>query len=244
MAEDDPVNRIYMRNLLAKNGFSVDVARDGQEVISILRKNRRYDAILMDVQMPGTSGIQATEAIRRLEKEKKIRSIPIIAVTAFGNGEERSGMFNAGVTDYITKPIKIRDLLTVIARTLGDEAPQQQDEENESPHYEELLLGEFRDSEDTLAEMIRMSLLEFPKRLSKIEEAIAAEDVVVAAENSHSLANVAGILRAGELRDISIRLERLLESRELEEAREVFPEIRRRTESLMDTFRKLLQEKL
>ncbi len=253
LAEDDPVNSIYIRNLLKNQGYHVDLAETGHEVLQMWRQDGPYDLILMDVQMPDMSGIEATTEIRTEENVEGREPIPIIALTAYLGGAEKEEMFIAGVSDYIAKPIKIDRLMRIIEQAgepgreeretedpSSDPAPPpaQSDEEN----YELLLLETFCDAEDTLCEMLEMSISELPERLRAIEEGISSGQSRKAAENCHALANVTGILKAERLRDEALELETSLRSSRVEEARELFSRVERMTDSLIETFRRILKK--
>ncbi|MFO7848951.1 MAG: response regulator [Spirochaetia bacterium] len=251
MAEDNPINTIYIQRLLEKNGYKVDLAKDGKEVVYKWQNNDKYDLILMDVQMPVSNGINATTEIRSIEKRDGKNPIPIIAVTAYDTSDEKEHMLAVGANNYITKPIDIHSLLSVIAETkehkpfeTGAETEAEAASEISEEQYERKLLQEFKDVEETLAEMLRMTLREFPQRLSAIGDALSARDFDTAAKNCHSLANVAGILRAEELRDKAVQLERILINEPGEESYSLFVSIEKRAFELMRIFRKLLEEKL
>ncbi|MDD2962432.1 MAG: response regulator [Bacteroidales bacterium] len=114
LAEDNPINQKVAVINLKKNGHSVDVAVNGIEALNMFRK-KKYDLILMDVQMPEMDGIEATLKIR--EDEKKLQShIPIVAMTANTLESDRDVCFEAGMDDFITKPFKNEQLTEIINR--------------------------------------------------------------------------------------------------------------------------------
>ncbi|MBN2009018.1 response regulator [candidate division KSB1 bacterium] len=110
LAEDNIVNQKVATSLLKKWGHEVTVANDGQEAISILGK-RSFDLVLMDVQMPNIDGIEATRQIRQTLKLE----IPIIAMTAHAMKGDREAFLNAGMNDYIAKPIDVEEVRSKIA---------------------------------------------------------------------------------------------------------------------------------
>ena len=122
LAEDNPVNQLVATRILEKQGYALEVASNGHEAIEILAR-QPFDLVLMDVQMPEMDGIETTKAIR----EKEARSdehIPIVAMTAHAMKGDKERCLDAGMDDYVAKPIKAEDLLEVIHRFLGDsEAP-------------------------------------------------------------------------------------------------------------------------
>ena len=112
VAEDNIVNRKLAFFILEKQGHQVTGACDGKEALEALESDI-FDLILMDVQMPKMDGLEATAAIR--EKEKKTGAhIPIIAMTAHAMIGDRDHCIEAGMDDYISKPLKADRLLNLI----------------------------------------------------------------------------------------------------------------------------------
>jgi CheY-like chemotaxis protein/two-component sensor histidine kinase len=113
VADDNPVNSRLAGLMLAKGGHEVDVVADGAAAVAALGE-RAYDLVLMDVQMPGIDGLEATRRIRALVGDRA--SVPIVAVTANAmNGDERRCL-DAGMDDYVTKPIDRARLLDTVSR--------------------------------------------------------------------------------------------------------------------------------
>jgi CheY-like chemotaxis protein len=111
LAEDNPANLRLTTLVLTKVGFRVDAARNGHEAVAKYTNSPEvFDLILMDVQMPGMDGLRATKAIR----EKGFDSIPIIAMTANAMTGDREKCIDAGMNDYISKPIRRENVLEVI----------------------------------------------------------------------------------------------------------------------------------
>jgi PAS domain S-box-containing protein len=114
LAEDDTVTALATKRLLARSGYPVTVARDGQEALNLLSE-QDFDAILMDVQMPVMDGVEATRAIRASATLGAKASIPIIAMTAYAMTGDREKFLAAGMDGYISKPVVISTLREVIA---------------------------------------------------------------------------------------------------------------------------------
>jgi two-component system sensor histidine kinase/response regulator len=113
LAEDNPMNQKLVVILLKKAGYSVDAVENGRRAIQSL-KLKAYDLILMDVQMPEMNGFEATKAIREMEGEAK--HTPIIAMTAHAMQGDRERCLQAGMDDYISKPIEPQKLFTAIEK--------------------------------------------------------------------------------------------------------------------------------
>lgn len=107
LAEDNYVNQKLVIQLLNRKGFMVDVAENGVQIFEFLEK-KKYDIILMDVQMPVMDGLEATSIIRELERQSG-GHIPIIGITAYSMKADRERCIEAGMDDYLTKPFEKED---------------------------------------------------------------------------------------------------------------------------------------
>ena len=114
LVEDNPINQEVMLDILAAAGLRADVADNGQEALA-LAVARRYDLILMDMQMPVMGGVEATRAIRRLAAFK---TIPILAMTANAFASDRQDCLEAGMNDHISKPVLPDVLYAALRRWL------------------------------------------------------------------------------------------------------------------------------
>ncbi|HEY6330920.1 MAG TPA: response regulator [Blastocatellia bacterium] len=118
VAEDTPVNQLFIRRMLEKQGHQVTIAENGKEAVAAYCE-RRFDMIFMDVQMPEMNGFEATALIREIQRTNGIY-IPIIAMTAHALNGDREGCLDAGMDDYVSKPASQKDLLRVIAGLAPD----------------------------------------------------------------------------------------------------------------------------
>jgi len=115
LVEDDDVNRISGRRIMEKCGYEVDVATDGNDAVSQVRE-KLFDLILMDIQMPGMNGLEATGVIRSLDGPKA--RTPIIAMTAYAQSQDREVFLKAGMDGYIAKPVKMEELQELAAKLI------------------------------------------------------------------------------------------------------------------------------
>jgi len=115
LAEDNKINQKVALATLGKLGYNVDLVNNGNEVLSALKKNH-YHIILMDCQMPEMDGFTATQEIRKLESE--IRKIPIVAMTAHAMKGDKDKCIEAGMDDYLTKPVKPKNLSDMLQKWL------------------------------------------------------------------------------------------------------------------------------
>jgi CheY-like chemotaxis protein len=110
LAEDNTINQKVALRMLERLGYRADVAANGIEAIQAVQR-QRYDVILMDVQMPEMDGVEATKKIRLMAQEKQPH---IIAMTANALKGDREKYLNAGLDDYISKPVRIQELTQVL----------------------------------------------------------------------------------------------------------------------------------
>ncbi len=116
LAEDNPVNQRVAQAILKKLGHRCDVARNGREAVEAVKKTY-YDLVFMDCQMPEIDGYEATALIRGLRGDE--RNTPIIAMTANALNGDREKCLEAGMDDYVSKPIRTDAIAEAIARTLS-----------------------------------------------------------------------------------------------------------------------------
>ena len=113
LAEDDEVTIFATRTLLARAGYEVGVARTGHEAVSLLR-DQEFGLVLMDIQMPGMDGVEATRIIRNDPGLGARRNIPIVALTAFAMDGEKETILAAGMDGYVSKPVGMKELIRAI----------------------------------------------------------------------------------------------------------------------------------
>jgi CheY-like chemotaxis protein len=107
VVEDDNINMQLVCEILNAKGFKTEVASDGLKAIS-MAENKLYDFILMDIELPGMDGIEATKIIK---KNLKYKDVPIIALTAYAMIGDKQRIIDAGLDDYISKPIDVHDFI-------------------------------------------------------------------------------------------------------------------------------------
>jgi PAS domain S-box-containing protein len=119
LVEDEPINREITQELIADLGLHIDTAENGAEALERVRQ-QPYDLILMDMQMPVMDGLEATHRIRRLPE---VAQVPIVAMTANAFAEDRARCLEAGMNDFLTKPVEPERLLAVIQHWLSRSHP-------------------------------------------------------------------------------------------------------------------------
>jgi CheY-like chemotaxis protein/nitrogen-specific signal transduction histidine kinase/HPt (histidine-containing phosphotransfer) domain-containing protein len=256
LAEDNPMNQKLAVTLLEKAGYSVDAVEDGRMVIEAV-KRRDYDLILMDVQMPEMNGFEATQAIRAREGE--VKHTPIIAMTAHAMKGDRERCLQAGMDDYISKPIEPREFFAAIEKwtkfqgkekdlspyTLHLSPPEgEKDTPTDSEFIEtidlESALRRFDGDKEFFKEMLQEFLSYVPKQLEKLVKAIKTGDAEVVEREAHSLKGGAGNLGAKPIADLALKLELLGRTGDLADAEEIVCNLRAAFEHLEEYINKLL----
>ena len=119
LVEDNRLNQVVAAGALKKLGYEVDIVEDGGAA-AIACAEVEYAAVLMDVMMPGVDGYQATGLIREHERTMGLRTVPIIGVSARAMAGDREIAIDAGMTDYLTKPLRTTALEAVLDRWVDD----------------------------------------------------------------------------------------------------------------------------
>lgn len=121
VTEDNSINQQVIRELLERMGAQVEIASSGREALEILASDSHFDVVLMDVQMPGMGGYEATQRIR---DQLKNTTLPVIAVTAHALEAERQKCLAAGMNDHVAKPIEPLELLSTMLKWIDPQRLQ------------------------------------------------------------------------------------------------------------------------
>jgi len=114
--EDDPINIVFGKSLFSKIGHDITVAENGIECLEKMKRNK-YDLVLMDIQMPIMSGIEAISEIRKMENNSGFHQ-PVIALTAFSMRGDKEHYLEDGFDGYVSKPLSIKELISEISRVM------------------------------------------------------------------------------------------------------------------------------
>ncbi|MDJ0976678.1 MAG: response regulator [Planctomycetota bacterium] len=196
LVEDNEINQVVATELLEGVGLEVSLARNGREAVDAVRGGR-YDAVLMDIQMPGMDGLQATVEIRKLER---FRDVPILAMTAQAMDGDREASLAAGMNDHVTKPIDPAQLYSTLARWI---APQPDLSDGDFAALTAFdvddALGRLRGDRGLYRKLLDALCREHGSQAERIRQALAEGDYRSARELAHALKGVAGNLGAGAL---------------------------------------------
>jgi signal transduction histidine kinase/DNA-binding response OmpR family regulator len=197
LAEDNVVNQHVAVGLLTRRGHTVDVVTNGIEALAAMVSSS-YDVVLMDVQMPEMGGIEATRVIREREAATG-RHTRIVALTAHAMAGDRERYLGAGMDGYLSKPIDSGMLFAAVElrQPLADGRPRPS--EGQFPAASPLGVEEMRrrlGSDELVAEVTEMFLVDYPARLAQIRDAVAARDRDAIRTAAHALKGAAGNLSA------------------------------------------------
>ncbi|MBU1936791.1 PAS domain S-box protein, partial [bacterium] len=211
LAEDNIINQRVAVKILTKSGYTVDIAEDGQQAIEALEKTV-YDLVLMDVQMPNMSGL---EAARHLRQDSRWDSLPIIAMTAHAMKGDKEKCLEAGMDGYLPKPINPKELINTIeeflqkkekSRPLGETKITNQDSV-ETPLDIAQALERFGDDREFLKEMIQEFLDYIPAQLAAIRKAVDERNSDTIEAEAHSIKGAAANLAAEAIRQAAYEIE-------------------------------------
>ncbi len=227
LVEDNTMNQLVASKLLAKLGYSVDIANHGGEAVTAIQAGA-YDAILMDCQMPEMDGYEATGEIRRLEGTA--RRTPIIAMTAAAMEGDREACLAAGMDDYITKPVRPDTVAAVLERWVVQpehDGPFEQDttssaDDDASDPLDqsqiEVLLGLDDGAGAVLGEVVEEYLNQTVDARSELVARIDAGDHHAAERSAHKLAGMCANVGAAALSSVCSEIETSSRVGELEDA--------------------------
>ncbi|HEY9106410.1 MAG TPA: response regulator, partial [Roseateles sp.] len=200
LVEDNAINQELACRLLEGAGVAVSIAGDGREALAAL-DDQRFDAVLMDCQMPVMDGYEATRALRQ---RPEFQDLPIIAMTANAMAGDREKVLEAGMNDHVAKPFRVEELFTTLARwvrrpppavprTAGLDAPAALEALNGDAALYRRLLNMFRERETDFEACMR--------------EAWQRGDAGTALRRAHDLKSVAGTLGMAPLQQAAAALE-------------------------------------
>jgi CheY-like chemotaxis protein/HPt (histidine-containing phosphotransfer) domain-containing protein len=212
VAEDHPVNQRLMAELLKKAGWECEVVASGQAAVEANRA-RHFDIVLMDIQMPGMDGLEATRVIREEERASG-RRIPIVAMTAHAMPGDRERCLEAGMDGYLAKPIRPAELIQEIQRVTQDRtaAAPRPPAEGETGNMNTLVdseaaLARVGGDSQLLSELAGLFLEEYPRLLAGIDEGIRSGNLDAARSGAHQLKGLLAQFGCEQGRLIAIELE-------------------------------------
>ncbi len=247
LVEDNSMNQLVASRILDKLGYRVDIAGNGREALAALA-NKRYAAVLMDCQMPEMDGYDATRELRR--REGVSRHTPVIAMTAAAMEGDRELCIEAGMDDYITKPVRADAIEQALRRWIADdrdqvvqddapaapEAPQDDDAPHDddvhddgTPVLDASRISTLRDLDSGDGELLRLLVEEYANdaraQLDTLHAALAEGDPHTVERAAHTVKGASANIGATSLAELCRELEALGRAAALGSARELLDRI-------------------
>ena len=239
LVEDNPVNQVVATKMLTKAGHRLTLASDGQEALEQLDA-KRFDVVLMDVQMPVMGGIEATQAIRAREARRSWamaggwKPVPIVAMTAHAMEGDRQRCLEAGMDDYVTKPIKPKELFAAIDRVCSS-GENEGDDPEMSLLEDAQKLGERSDlnleqtlelldgDADALKQLVDIFFADLGAKLQALKAAASDGDCATLMSVAHTFKGSVGVFNAGPSLEAAAAVEHAARDNNIEAARAALP---------------------
>jgi signal transduction histidine kinase/CheY-like chemotaxis protein len=219
VVEDNPVNRTVITSLLEKRGFRVRTANDGRQAIEILEA-APVDLVLMDVQMPVMDGLETTRLIRA---EPRWRKLPIVAMTAHAMDGDRTQCLDAGMDDYVAKPIQPAHLMATLGKFLARRPAARQEAQPGpaavlgAPHS---LTARLLDKDRSLGEGMSVLFLQLaPSRIEKLHNAAAEDNTGALAAEAQLLSGAAERIAAADVAECAAQIREAAVAKDIKAAR-------------------------
>ncbi|OGI00548.1 MAG: hypothetical protein A2Y25_00065 [Candidatus Melainabacteria bacterium GWF2_37_15] len=217
LVEDFEENQKLMTKIFKKAGINCDIASNGIEAVEAY-KNKQYDLILMDCQMPEMDGFTATREIRKLENEQTQQThIPIIALTAHTTNEAIEKCKNSGMDDYISKPINIGNLICKINQYLSSENLKMESEVIKN------IMENLSFTKEEALELFEAYMEILPAQIKEIKNACSENDFAVIKRIAHTLKGSS--VNIEKLRELFLNLENASDSCDMELCKAILNEI-------------------
>jgi CheY-like chemotaxis protein/HPt (histidine-containing phosphotransfer) domain-containing protein len=208
LAEDNTVNQKLALRLLSQMGYRADLASNGLEALQAVER-QAYDVVLMDVQMPEMDGLEATRQIRRRAEAGK--QPWIIAMTANAMQGDRELCIAAGMDDYLSKPVRVGELVAALERARPDEGPAVAGQlmPERHPAIDALTFESLAASmgEDYIGELVAAYLEETPRLIAGLRQSLEKGDAVAFQRTAHSIKSSSASFGASSLSEAARQLE-------------------------------------
>ena len=252
LADDNQTNQAVALSILKKIGYRADTVANGKEAVKALQ-GIPYDLVLMDCQMPEMDGYEASRRIRNPETGVINKDVPIIAMTANAMEGDREKCLNAGMNDYLAKPVQPRELSDMLIKWLGKNHLEKETGEvhttkvqGETPdgngqsdifNAEDLLKRLMGDEE--LARPIVVGFLnDIHKQILALKDYLAHGDVPSVQRQAHTIKGAAANVSCNNLRDAALEMEKAGKGGDLERAAVLMPRIEEHFEVLRETLKR------
>ncbi len=236
VAEDNPTNRKVVMKMLQKLGYQSDAVENGEEAIEALSK-KNYNMTLMDVQMPVMDGFEATKQIREPDSGVLNGNIPIIAMTAHAMKGDREKCLEAGMDDYISKPVQPHKLDKIIQKWIFGDKTGKEPLSSESKNNDEVLkLSELRerigDDDELIQEILNIYLEDIPEQIKNLEIALSNQDLKAIDYIAHTIKGSSGNISASNMQKIAQKIEKEKSMKNIDKIQDLIDVLKREFEYL------------
>jgi PAS domain S-box-containing protein len=250
VVEDNPTNQTVALALLKKLGYAADLAANGREAIRAVQNNA-YDLVLMDCRMPEMDGYEATRLIRNPQTGAQNAGMPIIALTAHALMDDQNKYLEAGMDDYLAKPVQIKMLAEVLSRWLtctngkticanrrGKPLEIKAEEKQRIIFAEADLKERLMDDACVAAMIVTRFLDDMPGQIDLLKACLEKGDIPGAQRHAHSIKGAASNVSAQALQKAAEHIQSAIEHRAWREAAVMLPRLPEQLELYQDAVKK------
>lgn len=262
LAEDNITNQQVALGILRKLGLEADVVANGVEAINAL-ESVAYDLVLMDVQMPKMDGIEATAHIRDPKSAVQNHSIPVVAMTAHAMQGDRERCLEAGMNDYVTKPVSPQALVEALARWLPSENTAKPTDESAEPDAavrvaaepatadepETLafdrsgMMARLMGDEDLARVVVEGFLEDIPRQIGALRRYLDAGDVEGSIRQAHTIKGASANVGGESVRAAAFEMEKAAQAGDLVDVMARLPDLESRFARLKEATQEFVAEK-
>ena len=248
LVEDSQVNQLVLLSMLQKEGYNADIVQNGIEALHAMAKVR-YDLVLMDCQMPVMDGYETTRLTRQAKYKVKNPKVPIVAITANAMKGDREKCIDAGMDDYMAKPVRKSEFTLLLEKHLGESIPfaspcAKVNENNNSDHpdmsnecaifQEEEMLGRLKEDKDVAGVIIENFLDDMPRQIGTLKAAIEKNVAEKAYLTAHAIKGASLLVGGRAFSKAAEAVEAAARSGDLHEAGRLFPYMEKQFSVLKD----------
>lgn len=231
IVEDSLTSQKLMTKILDKAGYNCDIAENGELAVNAYQ-NSNYDLIIMDCQMPVMSGYEAAQKIRMLENIKKqSHRMPIIALTAHAMQEDAEKCLASGMDNYLTKPVDIEKLFSIISSYLPDKSPEyfQVAKSNNETKHKNMIVSEIvkylNFTEEEALDILRQFKYSYGLEIKKVYKAVEEENFDALKLYGHKIKGASANIRVDKMKELGFKLETASQEKDLSKCKKYISEM-------------------
>ena len=250
VAEDNSVNQKVVHAYLSKLGCFTEVVENGELALEAV-KNKEYDLIFMDCNMPKCDGFQATKLIQKYQLDNNIKATPIIALTANAMRGDKEMCLASGMSDYLSKPFQLKNLEAILEQWLQEsKSSDNVEKETSVSEYDQQIINQKKITElkelgeecgtDLLGEVVGHYLDSFPEQIQTISTGLQNNDAQVVFAEAHSMKSSSASLGADSMAKLCAELEAMGKLEEMKNMMALIAKIRTeygRVESVLKKYK-------